>query len=76
MADFICYPRVIPYGETYNCHECTDMGCEHWGDYNLVDDEECTEEELLEIGRKYNVRVLNPDIAEFFNATCERYRKE
>lgn len=20
-------------------------------------------------------RVLNPDIAEFFNATCERYRK-
>lgn len=64
MAEFICYPRKIPYGETYNCHECTDRGCEHWGDYNFSEEEE--EEHL---------RILNPDIAEFFWATCERYKE-
>lgn len=77
MAEFICYPRVIPYGETYNCHECTDRSCEHWGDYNLVDDEEMTYEEIKDFLDKHNIKakVLDPDWAEFFNATCERYRK-
>ena len=40
-------------------------------------DEEMTEEEINYFIRKHNlkIRVLNPDIASFFEATCERYRK-
>lgn len=62
MAEFICYPRKIPYGETYNCHECTDRGCEHWGDYNFPEEED--------------LRILNPDIAEFFEKTNERLKND
>lgn len=40
-------------------------------------DEEMTEEEINYFISKHNlkIRVLNPDIAEFFEATCERYRQ-
>lgn len=59
-AVFRCYPRLLPRDERYNCHECTDESCEFWADYNLEIEE---------------YRTLDPDWVEFFNATCERYRK-
>ena len=46
----------------YNCDDCDDRECEYWSEHNVedVEDEE---------------RILDPDWTEFFNATCERYRK-
>lgn len=76
-AVFRCYPRLLPRDERYNCHECTDESCEFWADYNLVDDEEMTYEEIKDYCKKNNIdaKILDPDRVEFFNATCERYRK-
>ena len=41
------------------------------------DDEEMSYEEIKNFLDKHNIKakVLDPDWAEFFNATCERYRK-
>ena len=52
----------------YNCHECFKHDCGYWAEYNHYD-----EDEMIEKGLE-TLRVLNPDIAEFFKATCERYR--
>ena len=40
-------------------------------------DEEMSYEEIKDFLDKHNIKakVLDPDWAEFFNATCERYRK-
>ena len=71
-----CEPQVIgvhqeyegegEYSESaiYNCENCDDRECEYWSEHNVEDVED--EEE----------RILDPDWAEFFEATCERYRKD
>ena len=81
MRRYLCEPMVIytnlvyeAEGEhstdaVYNCHECFNTDCGYWSNYNHYDDEEITEQDIKRL------RQLNPDIAEFFNATCERYRK-
>jgi hypothetical protein len=52
--------------EIYNCNECFNTDCGYWADYNHFEEErEETEQE----------RILDPYWEEFFEATCERYRK-
>lgn len=81
MRRYLCEPMVIytnlvyeaegdhSTDAVYNCHECFNTDCGYWEHYNHCDDEEITEQDIERL------RQLNPDIAEFFEATCERYRK-
>lgn len=81
MRRYLCEPMVIytqlvyeaegdhSTDAVYNCHECFNTDCGYWSNYNHYDDEEITEQDIERL------RVLNPDWAEFFQATCERYRK-
>ena len=67
MRRYLCEPMVIytqlvyeaegdhSTDAIYNCHECG-----YWSHYNHCEDEEITEEDIKKL------RVLNPDIAEFF----------
>ena len=66
MRRYLCEPMLF-YKEPgyYNCHECFNTDCGYWADYNYYEEEK---EETRE-------RILDPDWQEFFNATCERYRK-
>jgi hypothetical protein len=62
MKRYLCEPMIVYKDpEYYNCNECFNTDCGYWSNYNHIDEK--------------RERVLNPDIAEFFNATCERYRK-
>ena len=67
MRRYLCEPMVYYKDqEIYNCNECFNTDCGYWSDYNYYEEER--EEMELE-------RVLDPDWEVFFNATCERYRK-
>lgn len=81
MRRYLCEPMVMytqlvyeaegdhSTDAVYNCHECFNTDCGYWSHYNHCEDEEITEEDIERL------RILNPEIANFFYATCERYRK-
>ena len=61
MRRYLCEPMAFYKDqEIYNCNECFNTDCGYWSNYNHIEEKQ--------------ERVLNPDIAEFFYATCERYR--
>lgn len=56
----------------YNCQSCANYRNENiWGNHT----EYCAGNVHNPLKCCLRPRELNPDIAEFFNATCERYRK-
>ena len=62
MRRYLCEPMVFYKDqEIYNCNECFNTDCGYWSRYNYYEEK-----------RK---RILDPDWQDFFNATCERYRK-
>ena len=62
MRRYLCEPMVVYRDpEYYNCNECFNTDCGYWSNYN-----HCEEK---------RERELDSDWVEFFNATCERYRK-
>ena len=74
MRRYLCEPMVIytnlvyeaegdhSTDAVYNCHECFNTDCGYWSNYNHY--------------KEKRERKLDADWVEFFNATCERYRKD
>ena len=52
-------PKLIN-DDYYNCTVCDNSDCEYWAEYHGYKEEK--------------ERILDPDWAVFFQATCERYR--
>lgn len=55
--------------EIVDCKECINSACDFRNHLHEVSDTRCICEQFIK------QRTLNPDIAEFFYATCERFKK-